>query len=405
MPRGVGARLLLTNSELSVCRSGGRSAGRASEVSAPVVERCARQGNAVVRKGLDDPSEEARGVAIKVVGGHDQERPSLQAQIVAPDLVELPLLIGVVPTAVVLDGEPCFPEAQVEAITESSVGVSEVDVDLGFGQAGEGEEEAKSGLGCGVDTFPHQSGRELRFAPALVLPCVGECHQFWWTEAVLAYQRVTEGDELNSRRDTGQVSEGLEWCRDGQAMPLDRVKLVAVPVQSDSGNAHLVIALQRQVQFWIVGGRSSPQPPGRPVANHGAARSQQQRRSTSDDDGVRNLGVNSDAAEDAPIARAAKVAGPDSETGRVSDEERMVGFKGIGHEVSLAVGVGQQSRFPQGAAGGLTESSLLVRRCRAGMRGRRQWADRKLTIGENGLTRRSPGVRRGGRSGHPGPWS
>ena len=255
--------------------------GRASEVSAPVVERCARQGNAVVRKGLDDPSEEARGVAVKVVGGHDQERPSLQAQIVAPDLVELPLLIGVVPTAVVLDGEPCFPEAQVKAITESSVGVSEVDVDLGFGQAGEGEEEAKSGLGCGVDTFPHQSGRELRFAPALVLPCVGECHQFWWTEAVLAYQRVTEGDELNSRRDTGQVSEGLEWCRDGQAMPLDRVKLVAVPVQSDSGNAHLVIALQRQVQFWIVGGRSSPQPPGRPVADHGAARSLAEARVTS----------------------------------------------------------------------------------------------------------------------------
>jgi hypothetical protein len=39
----------------------------------------------------------------------------------------------------------------------------------------------------------------------------------------------------------------------------------------------------------------------------------------------------------------------------------MVGFKGIGHEVSLAVGVGPQSRFPQGAGGGLTESSLLVR--------------------------------------------
>ena len=78
-------------------------------------------------------------------------------------------------------------------------------------------------------------------------------------------------------------------------MPLDRVKLVAVPVQSDSGNAHLVIALQRQVQFWIVGvvpPHSRPADQWLTTAPRGASSS----RSTSDDDGVRNLGVNSDAA-------------------------------------------------------------------------------------------------------------
>jgi hypothetical protein len=246
---------------------------------------------------------------------HHQDPPLAVIDRLASCQVLLPLLdaLDVVAT-VVLDDHPHPGPAQVVAAKHLAVDRPDLKVDLGLGNARQHQQHPQPRLHRRVDLLPDVRRSAACEDAGPTRRAAGRLDQGLGAHALSADHPVACHHELDQRQHRGKLHEQIRQGRDPDSShhrDLGGLPHVAGDSRSSEPVAHLGhchVLAGRQLH------RHAPDPRGRRVTGEGAGEEAEQRRLGSQLRGVRHVGGDEDAVQDATKAWA--VQGCAAQSGR-----------------------------------------------------------------------------------------